>query len=207
MAVCRRTYKTYPSNGRRGRVNVNGVTVSRTLACVCVYIHMNVFLVGAAMFAMTDPANFFFFWCGFFSFFFATRTFPANVWKATECLESSPWKRNWPKTGVQRLSVGQLTCSQITDWPFASPTSKPQRKFVLLFFFFFVFSGGEVCISNYSTQKKFSIHFLKRILRSTSYLNLKEIPWCVWHHTYGRVYFPPLFVVVVITLIWLKPDR
>ncbi|KAK4019915.1 hypothetical protein OUZ56_001916 [Daphnia magna] len=27
MAVCRRTYKTYPSNGRRGRVNNSAVDV------------------------------------------------------------------------------------------------------------------------------------------------------------------------------------
>jgi hypothetical protein len=139
---------------------------------------------------MTDPANFLFLlalllvWCGFF-LFLHVHTHNNRVgnipkwrlcaWKGNRNVWNLHLGKKWPKkTGVQQnFTVGQLTCSRITDWPLASATSffptarEPKQKKRPSLFFFSPFQNNKIIWKNNSWRRR------KKILRSGVYIHIR----------------------------------
>lgn len=139
---------------------------------------------------MTDPANFLFLlalllvWCGFFFFLHVhtqqqSREHSQVMAVCVERQNRNVWNlhlgKKWPKkTGVQQnFTVGQLTCSRITDWPLASATSffptarEPKQKKRPSLFFFSPFQNNKIIWKNNSWRRR------KKILRSGVYIHIR----------------------------------
>lgn len=162
MAVCRRTYTYVRVEERIQRKTGVGSTGMGSLSHECWRVHTWMSDCSFSRHVCHDRSGQLFIFLAlllvWFLFIFArthttteSGTFPSDgcAWKGNRNVWNLHLGKKWPKkTGVQQnFTVGQLTCSRITDWPLASATSffptAREPKSAQVFFFFFTFSKQQ----------------------------------------------------------------